>query len=163
MEGVDAPTAAWARDMMKRQVQHMVRLVDDLLDVSRIMRGKVQIRKQRLPLKEVIDRGLETAQPLIASQGHELVLDIPAEPIWIEADPVRIAQVIANLLNNAAKFNAKPGHIWVHGPTPRRAGRAAAFATTASASNASCCRGSSTSSPRPTVRSGDRRAAWASA
>ena len=63
--------------MMKRQVQHLVRLVDDLLDVSRIMRGKVQIRMQRLPLSEVIDRGLETAQPLIASQGHELIVGHP--------------------------------------------------------------------------------------
>ncbi len=113
MEGVDAPTAAWARDMMKHQVQHLVRLVDDLLDVSRIMRGKVQVRKERLRLQDVIRRGLETAQPLIASQGHELVLQTPAEPIWIEADPVRIAQVITNLLNNAAKYNNKPGHIWV--------------------------------------------------
>ncbi len=113
MEGVDAPTAAWARDMMKHQVQHLVRLVDDLLDVSRIMRGKVQVRKERLLLQEVIRHGLETAQPLIASQGHELVLQIPPEPIWIEADPVRIAQVVTNLLNNAAKYNNKPGHIWV--------------------------------------------------
>ncbi len=113
MEGVDAATAAWAREMMKHQVQHLVRLVDDLLDVSRIMRGKVQVRKQRVPLKEVIDRGLETAQPQIAAQGHELLLEIPVEPIWIEADPVRIAQVVTNLLNNAAKYNNKPGHIWV--------------------------------------------------
>ncbi|MGA2253983.1 MAG: ATP-binding protein [Thermoguttaceae bacterium] len=113
MEGVDAPIAAWARDMMKHQVQHLVWLVDDLLDVSRIMLGKVQIRKERLPLKEVINRDLETAQPLIASQGHQLVLEMPEEPIWIEVDPMRIAQVIANLLNNAAKYNNKPGHIWV--------------------------------------------------
>ncbi len=122
MEGVDTATAAWARDMMKHQVQHLVRLVDDLLDVSRIMRGKVQVRKERLPLKAVIDLGLETAQPLIASQGHEVVLQIAAAPIWIEADPVRIAQVITNLLNNAAKYNNKPGHIWV---TARRNGEQA--------------------------------------
>ncbi len=88
----------------------------------RIMRGKVQVRKERLPLKAVIDLGLETAQPLIASQGHEVVLQIAAAPIWIEADPVRIAQVITNLLNNAAKYNNQPGLIWV---TARRNGEQA--------------------------------------
>jgi CheY-like chemotaxis protein/nitrogen-specific signal transduction histidine kinase len=113
MEGVDATTAAWTKDMMKRQVQHMVRLVDDLLDVSRIMRGKIQIRKEPLSLGDVITRGIETAHPLIDAQGHELIVSLPREPLWIEADTVRIAQVVANLLNNAAKYNDKPGHIWI--------------------------------------------------
>jgi two-component system CheB/CheR fusion protein len=113
MDGVDAPTAAWARNMMKQQVQHLVRLVDDLLDVSRIMRGKVQVRKEPVTLADVVNRGVETARPLITAQGHQLSVDLPAEPVWIEADPVRMTQVVANLLNNAAKYNDKPGHVWV--------------------------------------------------
>lgn len=113
MEGVDPETAAWARDMMKQQVQHMVRLVDDLLDVSRIMRGKVQLRREPVQLAEIIGRSVQTARPLIDAQGHQIILSVPHTPIWIEADPVRIAQVVANLLNNAAKYNDKPGHIWL--------------------------------------------------
>jgi two-component system CheB/CheR fusion protein len=113
MEGVDAETSAWARSMMKQQVQHLVRLVDDLLDVSRIMRGKVQLRKEPMTLADAINRGVETARPLIDAQRHRLGVDLPPEPVWIEADAVRMAQVVANLLNNAAKYNDKPGHIWV--------------------------------------------------
>ncbi|MGA2033886.1 MAG: PAS domain S-box protein [Thermoguttaceae bacterium] len=113
MEDLDAETAAWTRNMMKHQVQHMVRLVDDLLDVSRIMRGKIQLRKEPLLLADAVTRGIETAQPLIDAQQHQLEVHLPAEPLWIEADPVRIAQVVANLLNNAAKYSDKPGHIWV--------------------------------------------------
>jgi CheY-like chemotaxis protein len=90
-----------------------VRLVDDLLDVSRIMRGKIQLRKERIPLGDVIRRGIDTARPLVEAQGHELLVQLPAEPLWVEADPVRMAQVVANLLNNAAKYNNKSGHIWV--------------------------------------------------
>ena len=114
MEGVDAPTAAWARDMMKHQVQHLVRLVDDLLDVSRIMRGKVQVRKERAAA-EGSDRPRPGNRPAAdrVARARTAAGNCRAEPIWIEADPVRIAQVITNLLNNAAKYNNKPGHIWV--------------------------------------------------
>jgi PAS domain S-box-containing protein len=111
MEGCDEQTAAWAKTMMKQQVRHMVRLVDDLLDVSRIMRGRVQLRKERVPLADVIARGVEIARPLIDAQKHELAVTLPKEPVWLEVDAVRIAQVIANLLNNAAKYNDRPGHI----------------------------------------------------
>ena len=111
MEGVDAATSAWARGLMKQQIHHLVRLVDDLLDVSRIMRGKVQLRKERISLADAVQRGIETARPLIELQHHELHVELPLLPVWIEADPVRIAQVVANLLNNAAKYNDKPGHI----------------------------------------------------
>jgi signal transduction histidine kinase len=113
MEGVDAATAGWARTMMQQQIQHLVRLVDDLLDVSRIMRGKVQVRKEPVTLADVVRRGVETARPLIDAQKHQLSVALPPEPVWIEADPVRMAQVVANLLNNAAKYNEKPGHIWI--------------------------------------------------
>jgi PAS domain S-box-containing protein len=115
MEGCDAETASWARTMMQQQVQHMVRLVDDLLDVSRIMRGKIQLRKERVSLADVVARGVETARPLIDAQKHELVVSLPKEPVWLEADPVRMAQVLTNLLNNAAKYNDKPGHILLSG------------------------------------------------
>ncbi len=111
--------------MMKQQVQHMVRLVDDLLDVSRIMRGKIQLRKERVQLADVVARGVETARPLIDAQKHELAVSLPKEPVWLEVDPVRIAQVIANLLNNAAKYNDKPGHILLSAEPPRGGGRAA--------------------------------------
>ena len=113
MEGIDGDTAVWARNMMKHQVEHLVRLVDDLLDVSRIMRGKVQLRKESIQIADAVSRGIETTRPLIESQGHELIVSVPTEPIWIDADPVRLAQVIANLLNNAAKYSDKRGHIWI--------------------------------------------------
>ena len=125
MEGCDEQTAAWAKNMMKQQVQHLVRLVDDLLDVSRIMRGRVQLRKERVQLADVVARGVETARPLIDAQKHELAVSLPEEPVWLEADPVRIAQVIANLLNNAAKYNDKPGHILLSAERQGRGGRRA--------------------------------------
>jgi signal transduction histidine kinase/ActR/RegA family two-component response regulator len=111
MAECDPKTAVWAQSMMKQQVQHLVRLVDDLLDVSRIMRGKIQFRKERVQLADVVARGVETARPLIDEQKHELTVSLPQEPIWLDVDPVRIAQVITNLLNNAAKYNPNPGHI----------------------------------------------------
>ena len=118
MEGCDEQTAAWAKNMMKQQVRHMVRLVDDLLDVSRIMRGRVQLRKERVQLADLVARGVETARPLIDAQKHELAVSLPKEPVWLEVDAVRIAQVIANLLNNAAKYNDKPGHILLSASRP---------------------------------------------
>ena len=148
---------------MKQQVQHLVRLVDDLLDVSRIMRGKIQFRKERVQLADVVARGVETARPLIDAQKHELAVSLPEEPVWLEVDPVRIAQVIANLLNNAAKYNDKPGHIVLTAEPPRARRPSCGCWTTASASTRSCCRGSSTCSPRPTAAWPARRAGWASA
>jgi signal transduction histidine kinase/ActR/RegA family two-component response regulator len=111
MEGCDAATAAWVRGMMSQQVEHMVRLVDDLLDVSRIMRGKIQLRKERVQLADIVARGVETARPLIEQQKHQLTVSLPPQPVWLEADSVRLSQVVANLLNNAAKYSDKPGHI----------------------------------------------------
>ena len=113
MPECDAATAQWTRTMMKQQLQQLVRLVDNLLDVSRIMRGKIQLRKERASLAEVVARGVETARPAIDAQKHELVVSTPKYPVSVDVDPVRIAQVIANLLNNAAKYNDKPGHILV--------------------------------------------------
>lgn len=110
-EGIDAEVATKAFEAIDRQVNHMVRLVDDLLDLSRLMRGKIQLRPERLLLRDVIERGIETAGPLIDSHGHELVVSVPKTPVYVFADPVRLDQVISNLLNNAAKYTERGGVI----------------------------------------------------
>ena len=92
------------REMMERQVQVMVRLVDDLLDVSRITRGKIELRKEPIELRTVVARAVETARPLIEARNHQLTVELPPEPLLVEGDVVRLAQVVANLLNNAAKY-----------------------------------------------------------
>jgi PAS domain S-box-containing protein len=102
-----------ARDMMERQLHHLVRLVDDLLDVSRIMRGKIELRTEVVALDAVIARALETAQPLIDAQCHTLEVSLPVPPVALKADPVRLAQVVGNLLANAAKYTEPGGNIRV--------------------------------------------------
>src|SRR5262249_46659503 len=111
MSQADAATVSQAKNMMDRQLQHLVRLVDDLLDVSRIVRGRIELRKERVQLRQIVDQAIETAHPVIDAQGHDLHVDFPAEPIWLEADPVRLAQAVANLLNNAAKYSDKASRI----------------------------------------------------
>ncbi|HEV7282401.1 MAG TPA: PAS domain S-box protein [Pirellulaceae bacterium] len=96
---------------MQQQVEHLVRLVDDLLDVSRIMRGKVELRKEPVNLSSVVARAVATARPLIEAHGHEFSLELPPEPVPLDADPVRLAQVIGNLLINAAKYTPDGGRI----------------------------------------------------
>jgi CheY-like chemotaxis protein/two-component sensor histidine kinase len=96
---------------MDRQVQHLVRLVDDLLDVSRVMRGKIELRKERIELATVIARAVETAQPFLEAHDHHFKIHLPAESLMLHADPVRLAQVIANLLTNAAKYTEPNGLI----------------------------------------------------
>ncbi|HYB99424.1 MAG TPA: PAS domain S-box protein [Candidatus Limnocylindrales bacterium] len=102
-------------EMMERQVAHMVRLVDDLLELSRISRGKIELRKERVYLRDVIEQALETSKPHIEGGGHVIRIELPDEPVLIEADPVRLAQVFANLFNNAAKYTTEPGTITVAG------------------------------------------------
>jgi PAS domain S-box-containing protein len=109
----DRTAVEHARQITERQVQHMVRLVDDLLDVSRIMRGKIELRKEPVELSSVIARGIETAQPAIDAQGQQLIVSLPSEPLRLDADPTRFAQVVGNLLNNAAKFSVHSGRIWL--------------------------------------------------
>ena len=103
-----------ARGMMERQVRQMVRLIDDLLDLSRISRGKVELRKERIDLAAVVRNAVETSRPLIEQAGHELTVTIPGEPIVIEADLVRLSQVFSNLLNNAAKYTDNGGRVWLN-------------------------------------------------
>jgi signal transduction histidine kinase len=99
------------KDMMDRQLSHMVRLFDDLLDMSRVSKGKIDLRKEKLDLQTVIQSALESVQPYIDEAGHELVLDVTDEPIWVDADHTRLGQIISNLLNNAAKYTADGGKI----------------------------------------------------
>ena len=119
MPRVDSATVQKVRDMMERQVHHLVRLVDDLLDVSRVMRGKIELRKERVELASVVARAVETAQALIGVQGHQLNISLPPESLLVDADPVRLAQVIGNLLTNSAKYTEANGHIWLSGRRER--------------------------------------------
>jgi two-component system CheB/CheR fusion protein len=109
----EATAGTWAKEVMARQVQHLARLVDDLLDVSRITRGMVQLRKERVDLGVVVARALEAARPSIDDQRHQLSIALPSARVVLEADPTRLEQVLTNLLNNAAKYTDPGGHIWV--------------------------------------------------
>jgi signal transduction histidine kinase/DNA-binding response OmpR family regulator len=107
----DAADDAQARDVIDRQVRHMARLIDDLLDVSRITRGKIQLRPEWIDLAEVVGRAVDSTQPLIESRGHRLEVELPPGPMRLFADPTRMEQVLANLLNNAAKYTEPGGLI----------------------------------------------------
>ena len=100
-----------AHQTILRQTEHMVRLVDDLLDVARISQGKLALQKQPVELKTVIDSAIETARPMIESRHHTLAASLPSEEIWVDGDSVRLSQTICNLLNNAAKFTRPHGEI----------------------------------------------------
>ncbi len=113
LAGTDGAAVGEAREMMERQMRHMVRLVDDLLDVSRITRGKMELRRQRVDLAAVIRTAVETSRPLIEAASHELIVDLPPQTIYVDGDPVRLAQVFSNLLNNAAKYTDNGGKIWL--------------------------------------------------
>ncbi len=97
--------------MMERQVGQMVHLVDDLLDVSRVSRGKLELRRERLELAAVLGDAVETSRPALDAAGHQLTVAVPAEPIFLDADATRLVQVFANLLNNAAKYTERGGRI----------------------------------------------------
>ena len=97
--------------MLERQVRQMVRLVDDLMDMSRISRGKIELRKERVELAAVVGQAVEATRATYQSMNHQLTLNLPAQPIYLQADPIRLAQVIGNLLNNACKFTDQGGQI----------------------------------------------------
>jgi PAS domain S-box-containing protein len=107
------PAVEQVGQMMERQVNHMVRLVDDLLEVSRITRGKIELRLELVEVAGVVRSAVETSQPLISAAGHQLAVSIPPEPLTVHADPVRLSQVISNLLNNSAKYTETGGQIWL--------------------------------------------------
>jgi PAS domain S-box-containing protein len=105
------PELAWSREVIERQVEQMSRLIDDLLDIERISRGKFPVRKERIDLERAIDIALEMSRPYINAAGHRLSVLMPGERVVLDADPARLAQVFSNLLNNAAKFTEPRGSI----------------------------------------------------
>jgi PAS domain S-box-containing protein len=122
LAGDDPAAVEQARAMMERQLQQLVRLIDDLLDVSRITRNKLILRKERADLATVLRNAVEISRPLIEAAGHELTVTLPNEPIPVDADVTRLAQVFSNLLNNAAKYTDRGGRVWL---TVEREGSAA--------------------------------------
>ncbi len=109
----NAEATEQARSMMERQLQHLVRLVDDLLDVSRISRGKILLKKERIELATVVSSALEMCQPLFKQQDQELTVTLPEEPVYVEADKIRLAQAVCNLVSNASKFSDRRSRIWL--------------------------------------------------
>jgi signal transduction histidine kinase len=107
----DPPTVARTHAIMGRQLDHLVRLVDDLLDISRVTSGKVQLRREGIDLRDAIGAAVETSRPLIEAAGHTLSVRLPDVPLPLHADPTRVAQVVANLLTNAAKYTPDGGRI----------------------------------------------------
>jgi PAS domain S-box-containing protein len=105
------PNASAALEIMDRQMSHLVRLVDDLLEVSRITRGQVELRREHVRLDAAIHSAIETSEPLIRAGNHRLIVSLSDEPLLLDADPVRLAQIFGNLLNNAAKYSEKGGQI----------------------------------------------------
>ncbi len=102
-----------ALGIVERQTNHVIRLVDDLLDISRITEGKITLQKKRVELKTAIEMAIETSRELIESDEHQLTISLPDEPVYLEADLTRLAQVFLNLLNNAAKYTPMGGKIWL--------------------------------------------------
>src|SRR5205814_7669352 len=105
------PKFTWAGDVMDRQVRHLTRLVEELLDVARISQGKIQLNKEPVDLAAVIAQSVETAQPFIDTRGHTLSVKLPDTPVWLQGDFARLAQVVSNLLHNAAKYSDDGGRI----------------------------------------------------
>jgi PAS domain S-box-containing protein len=111
ISGDDPEAISNVRAMMQRQTKHMVRLIDDLLDVSRITRGRLELRKNRVDLLDIVHNAIEASQPLMDEAQHRLTLKLPDKQLLIYADANRLTQVLSNLLNNAAKFTPRQGHI----------------------------------------------------
>ena len=109
--GIDHPQLNWARDLIDRQVTHLVRLVDDLLDVSRITRGKIRLKREHVDMAAVVASAVETSRPLIQKHGHELTISVPEQQLWVQGDSARLAQIFSNLLNNATKYTPDGGSI----------------------------------------------------
>ncbi len=108
---LSAERTAWVRDLLDRQITHLTRLIDDLLDVRRITSGRIQLKREALDLEAVIQQSVETVRPLVDARRHSLVVHAPHGSFDVEADPVRLSQVFVNLLTNAAKYTAEGGRI----------------------------------------------------
>jgi two-component system CheB/CheR fusion protein len=111
LKGPEIRELQWASDIIHRQTQHLTRLIDDLMDVSRISRGRIELKREHVPLEEVVLAAIETSRPLIEESGHELTVTLPSRPVVVDADLTRLAQVFLNLLNNAAKYTERAGRI----------------------------------------------------
>jgi signal transduction histidine kinase len=107
----DGEHSEQVRGMMERQLTHMVRLIDDLLDISRISQGKIDLRTEEVTLQSIISNAVEASRPLIEASNHTLIFDVPDAPLWLDADMTRLSQVVSNLLNNAAKYTPEGGEI----------------------------------------------------
>ncbi len=119
LRGSSDPDIQNARDIIERQMGHLTRLVDDLLDVSRITRGKITIQRERLGLGVILTNAMEASRPVVEASGHELTISLPQEPLFLEGDLTRLVQVFGNILVNAAKYTDRDGQIWL---TARREG-----------------------------------------
>jgi PAS domain S-box-containing protein len=111
--GGDDGTIHSASEMLERQVGQIARLVDDLLDMSRITRGKIELRKEQTELAPIVNQAVETVRALYKSMHRELTVTLPPDPVYLDADPTRLAQVVGNLLSNAFKFTDEDGHVWL--------------------------------------------------
>jgi signal transduction histidine kinase len=113
----DERQKAWAHEVITRQVQNMSLLLEDLLDISRITRGTLELRRQHVTLAHIVDSAVETAQPAIDAKRHHLEVVMPSEDLELDADPLRLSQVLSNLLTNAAKYTDPEGHVRLHAET----------------------------------------------
>jgi len=111
LQGSNRPEFTWAQDVITRQVTHMVRLVDDLLDVSRITRGKIRLELKQENAADIVASAVETARPLIVARKHVLTTTLPEDLLWVNVDATRLAQVLSNLLTNAAKYTPDGGRL----------------------------------------------------
>jgi PAS domain S-box-containing protein len=109
----DTPLGSRVRGIMSRQLEQMVRLIDDLMDVSRISRGRISVRREHVDILEAVKTAIESARPVIESAGHKLTVALPADPVMVDGDEMRLAQVFANLLSNAAKYTPRGGEVQV--------------------------------------------------
>ena len=103
----------WGRDVIDKQVGYLTRLTDDLFDISRITREKLGLHKEHVELCEIVKTAVESSRPLIEERGHKITITLPASPVYVDADRVRLTQVVMNLINNAAKYTPDPGQIWL--------------------------------------------------
>ena len=108
-----APESQWALSAIERQVRQMARLIDDLVDVARLSSNRFELRRERVELAMVLRQAIETSGSLLRAGGQEFTAALPEDPIYLDADPIRLAQAVSNLLNNAAKYTDRGGHIWL--------------------------------------------------
>jgi signal transduction histidine kinase/DNA-binding response OmpR family regulator len=114
LSGSSPPDVEWAREVIDRQIRQLARLVDDLLDVSRITRGKIELRTQPLDLEPVVAQAVEASRPFIESKNHQLQVAVAPEPLRVNGDPARLSQILTNLLINAAKYTEEGGQIFLN-------------------------------------------------